>query len=212
MEKLNTLGNRIKHLREQKGLTLQQVSESIKISSGYLSEVERDLKVPGSDLVRSLKRLFNVSTDWLLEGEGSSIEENKFIFIPQVKGEIGAGGGLTPDDMVEMKVAFKRDWIQRKGNPQKMSLIRVRGDSMEPTFLSGDLVMVDHSRNYVDPQGGIYAIAIDGEIAVKRIQVMFPSKRLRIISDNDRYESIEVDPDQVIINGKILWFGREIER
>jgi phage repressor protein C with HTH and peptisase S24 domain len=83
-----------------------------------------------------------------------------FIFISQVSGHISAGGGLIPDNMVEMRIAFRRDWIQRKGSPENMSLIRVAGDSMEPTLHSGDIVLIDHSRDYVDPHGGIYAIVM----------------------------------------------------
>jgi phage repressor protein C with HTH and peptisase S24 domain len=93
-----------------------------------------------------------------------------------------------------------------------MSLIKVSGDSMEPTLLSGDLVLVDHSRTTVTHQGGIYAIAIGNEIMIKRIQVLFPPNKLRILSDNSHYEPIDADPDQVKINGKVIWFGRDMER
>ncbi len=36
--------------------------------------------------------------------------------------------------------------------------------------------------------------------------------KLRIISDNKQYEPIEATPDQVRINGKVIWFGRDLER
>jgi phage repressor protein C with HTH and peptisase S24 domain len=83
---------------------------------------------------------------------------------------------------------------------------------MEPTLYSGDIVLVDHNRNYIDPQGGIYAIAMDDIIMIKRLQVIYPAKKIRIISDNPKYEHLEAEPEQVIINGKVIWFGREIER
>ncbi|MBI5634896.1 MAG: helix-turn-helix domain-containing protein [Nitrospirae bacterium] len=184
----------------------------------------------------------DVSASWLLTGEGSKdnldlgqgcprsgeveghleppgfcAEEGQtpysdFVCVPQVSGEISAGGGLVPDNTVEMKIAFRREWIQRRGDPQNMSLIRVSGDSMEPTLLSGDLVLIDHGRNFVDPQGGIYAIAMDDTIMIKRLQVIYPAKTLKIISDNSRYEPLEAVTDQVRVNGKVIWFGREIER
>lgn len=143
--------------------------------------------------------------------ERAGYSEN-FVLIPQVRGEIGAGGHLLPDDTVELQIAFRKEWIQRRGDPKQMSLIRVSGDSMEPTLQSGDLALVDRGKNYVDPQGGIYAIAIDQAIMIKRIQVLHPSMRLKVISDNARYESIETDSEKLLINGKVIWFGREIER
>ncbi len=78
--------------------------------------------------------------------------------------------------------------------------------------MSGDLVLVDHNRTTIDPQGGIYAISMDDTIMINRLQIKYPSDTIRIISDNSRYETIELESKQVRINGKVLWFGREIER
>lgn len=92
-----------------------------------------------------------------------------------------------------------------------MSIIRVKGDSMAPTLIDGDLVLVDHGREFIDPPGGIYALSINNEIVVKRIQPLFPNGKIRITTDNPLYGQIEVDEDQVKINGKVIWFAREIE-
>jgi len=50
--------------------------------------------------------------------------------IPQVAGRISAGGGLEPDNTIELKMAFRKDWVDRKGNPHDMNIIRVQGGSM----------------------------------------------------------------------------------
>lgn len=135
-----------------------------------------------------------------------------FVFVRQVNGKISAGGGTMPDNSIDVKAAFRRDWIKRKGGkPDRMSLIKVDGDSMEPTFLSGDLVLVDHGRNSVPSRGGIYAIAIDDEIMIKRVQPISPDKLL-VISDNKQYPPFEIARDQVQINGKVIWYARELER
>jgi len=92
-----------------------------------------------------------------------------------------------------------------------MSLIKVKGDSMEPTLASGDMILVDRSRNFIDPQGGIYAIVIDDMIMMKRLQVL-GQVRISVLSDNPRYEPIETNSDDLIIDGKVLWFCRDLER
>jgi phage repressor protein C with HTH and peptisase S24 domain len=99
----------------------------------------------------------------------------------------------------------------KKGSPDKMSLIKVKGDSMEPTLLSGDMILVDHSKNFIDPQGGIYAIVMEDMIMIKRLQVLGQG-RIRVVSDNLHYEPIEMNADALIINGKVLWFCRDMER
>ncbi len=133
-----------------------------------------------------------------------------YVSVPQVRGEISAGRGLTPDDASEVRLAFRKDWIERKGDPANMSLIRVSGDSMEPTLESGDIVLVDHNRNYIDPQGGIYAVSVDDGVIIKRVQVLYPSGMFRVISDNPRYEPFELESERLKVNGKVVWFGREI--
>lgn len=137
---------------------------------------------------------------------------DEFVFIRQLKGKISAGNGMSPDNAIDMRVAFRRDWINRKGDPDNMSLIKISGDSMEPTFMSGDLVLVDHGKTSVAPNGGIYAISIEQEIMIKRIQPIISEGRFRVISDNHRYEPIDIEAGDLRINGKVIWFARDLER
>ena len=83
---------------------------------------------------------------------------------------------------------------------------------MEPTLMEGDLLLIDLNRNYIDPPGGIYALYINDTIVAKRVQVISQGGKLRIISDNPKYETIDADPDQIGVNGKVIWFARELER
>lgn len=222
----DTISQRIKKVRLVKNLTQQAFANSLGISQGYLSEIEKGIKQPSDTLLIAIQYLYKINKDWLLTGEGEMFigrpevaeSYNKqgtgedFILVPVMSGEISAGGGLIPDETIELRLAFRRDWIKRHGDPRNMSLIRVKGDSMEPTFYSGDLVLVDHSKNYLDPQGGVYAISIDNHIMIKRLQILYPERKIKVISDNPKYESFIVNPDELIINGKVIWFAREIER
>lgn len=203
-----------------------EVAAALEMSKGNLSNYKTRRAVPYESLSRFCVREA-ISLDWLLTGYGPMMRELKtevtaeeiaqygpgaFVFIPHVSGEISAGGGLIADNTIEMRIAFRRDWIERKGDPQNMSLIRVSGDSMEPTLISGDLVLIDHNRNFIDPQGGIYAIAAGNIIMIKRLQVNFLTSKIRVISDNLKYESAEVEQEKIRVNGKVIWYGREMER
>ncbi len=178
----------------------------------------------------ALAKAGGVSLRWLATGEGPKYErelagaeggheagpdvvpvDKEFVYVPQVTGRISAGEGRVPLEDVEVKVAFRREWISREGNPEHMALIRVSGDSMEPTLLNGDLVLVDRGRNYVEPQGGIYAIALEDIIMIKRV-IVIESGRLRIKSDNSQYDTFDIDGNKIKVNGKVIWYGRDLER
>ncbi|MDX9820647.1 MAG: S24 family peptidase [Syntrophales bacterium] len=220
-----------------KGITDVDLSKILGTNKNTLAGYRRGEGFLKGEVIERLVEHYRFSPQWLFKGEGEPFpgarakypevcgpEEplpkstqadlsDDFVFIKQVSGCISAGGGLMPDNSVDVQCAFRRDWIKRRGGkPENMSLIKVSGDSMEPTLLSGDLVLVDHAKTTVAPQGGIYAISIDQEIMIKRVQVLFNEGKLRIISDNKQYDPIEATPDQVRINGKVIWFGRELER
>lgn len=158
-------------------------------------------KVDALGYVKDLHHTYAVRTD-----------QDDFIYVPMMRGKISAGGGLVPDNAVDMTVAFQREWLNRKGDPLRMSVIRVQGDSMSPTLLAGDIVLVNHNVQSVTVNGGIYAIAFKDEIMIKRIEVVFPAGNFHVVSDNKEYRAFDADPSQVIINGKVVWYGRDLER
>jgi len=210
--------DRLRTLIDLLGLNLKDFSKKTGMAYPTLLHYLDGARRPTTSNLQKIAIHTDCDLNWLLTGEGEpfvkppeGIKSEDFVFVPVVSGKISAGKGLVPDTTIELKLAFRHDWIKRHGDPRKMSLIRVSGDSMEPTLYSGDIVLVDHNRNYIDPQGSIYAITVDDVIMIKRLQSVYPSRKIRIISDNPRYEAFELNPDQVIINGKIKWFAREIE-
>lgn len=206
-------GLNIKKIRKKKHWTQEYLAEKLGCSSVQVGKWE---KASDNIEIRTVKRIADVlkvplsfiTGEQLIDLDKAS--DYEYVFIPQVAGRISAGGGLEPDNTIELKMAFRKDWVERKGDPNDMNIIRVLGDSMEPTLQSGDLVLINHSRNYIDPQGGIYALAIDGQIMLKRVQLVPSKGHARIISDNPQYETEVVPLSQLVVNGKMIWYGREM--
>lgn len=201
--------------RNQKGLLKGEVIENIvrryNFNPSWLFKGEGE-PFPGARKKYPEVCGERVSVFYNLRGSDDNDPSENFVFIKQVNGKISAGGGLEPDDSVDMRLAFRRDWFAKKGNPDNMSLIKVVGDSMYPTLLPGDLVLVDHSHKSISSQGGIYAISIDHEIMIKRVQLLFQEGKILVISDNKKYPAQEIDADKITINGKVIWYARDIER
>ncbi|MBO5747226.1 MAG: helix-turn-helix transcriptional regulator [Clostridia bacterium] len=66
------LGSQIKHIRKEKGLTQEKLSETVGITPNYLGEIERGVKTPGADVLARLAEALDVSVDYLLRNEVES--------------------------------------------------------------------------------------------------------------------------------------------
>ncbi len=96
MPRMDTVGKRLQHVRNMRGLTLDQLAERAGISKSFLSEVEHDRSgITGEKLLRVANAL-NASLDFLLRGEPAPEEyEPPAIEIPNELGEVAEELGLT---------------------------------------------------------------------------------------------------------------------
>ncbi|MEE8657705.1 hypothetical protein CGLAMM_03775 [Acetobacteraceae bacterium EV16G] len=73
-------------------------------------------------------------------------------------------------------------------------VVKVSGDSMEPTLRNGDLILVDTTPNEV--VSGLHVIMINGRITVRR--VAYPiAGGATLIADNKLYPSQDIGSDQL---------------
>ena len=153
------------------------------------------------------------SPDPILPTGMGSNSDTEFAFIPQRDVDLSAGPGAFSEHEPEIgRLAFRRDWLNKLGvKPQTCVLVRVRGDSMEPTLRDGALVLVN-TENGQGAQDGIYALLLDGALVVKRLQRAFAGG-LIVHSDNPAYRDIELTPGQASelrVIGRVLWAAAEI--
>ena len=144
---------------------------------------------------------------------GYAPKPEEFVHIPVFDVEASAGHGAFGDqEAILYFLNFRRDWLRTLTNApfDKLSVIKVDGDSMEPTLSNDDTVLVDATQN-APRTDGIYVLQFDNYLYVKRL-LMNPAKgKVAIISDNPAYAPIEdVDPEQLHIAGRVLWLGRRM--
>ena len=61
------LGETLRHLRQSKNLTLEQVSERLEISYQYLGQIERGVNLLPIKICKKLSRLYAVELDYLID-------------------------------------------------------------------------------------------------------------------------------------------------
>lgn len=73
------IGERLKHLRKENHLSQKELAILLGTSQGYISDIEKDLKKPGTEFLLSLKRFLGVNLDWFLTGEGDVFAPRGFL-------------------------------------------------------------------------------------------------------------------------------------
>ena len=125
------------------------------------------------------------------------------ILVPILCQRLSAGNGQEwlPADFTEERLPLLSRFI-RPYNKEDVFAAEVRGDSMTGIQLfDGDIAFFVRG----DTEGdGIYVISVDGEVYIKRIEMDPFARMLKITSENERYEPKLVDPDRVVIMGKVI--------
>ncbi len=67
---MNNISERLQYLRESHNLKQQDVADSTGIARGNISKYENGVVNPSAETLIAYSKYFNVSTDWILTGEG----------------------------------------------------------------------------------------------------------------------------------------------
>lgn len=167
---------------------------------------------------RVLARYFGVAEE-ILGGSARSAPPAKSRSLPAVVtvprlslGASAGSGSLDEDERTAGVMAFDANWLRHLGvRPQKVSIIRVDGESMAPTLNDGDEIMVDHEDDAARLRDGVYVLRLDGVLMVKRIALGPRRGLFSVLSDNAHYPDwIDIDPALVVIVGRVVWTGRRL--
>ncbi len=67
---MNEIGSRIKKLRLSLGLKQVQFAQQVRVSQGYLAEVEKGKKIPSARVLLAISTVFAIDEDWIRTGRG----------------------------------------------------------------------------------------------------------------------------------------------
>ncbi len=212
--KETNFSSRLRQRREQLGIRKHDLASSIGVSLTTIQQYENG-QIPRGELAVRLAEVLDCSLDWLLAGRGQDNStqnsfEDRLILVPLVESRFNSIENNFKHCQKTHALAFRWDFLQSKGNPESMVLLQITGDSMAPTILNNDLVLIDQSQSTTMP-GHIYAVCIENMIYLKVINAL-PGKLL-LSSINPEYAPIEINETEqsnIRIIGKAIWLGREL--
>ena len=108
-------------LRKQLGLKQRELASELGISQGYMSELEKGVKIPSNTLLIAMQHKFNLSSDWVFAGEGNMFVDNIPTFPEGMKFESEPAYGHVPEHLYEK-------WKTKKYNKEELLLAITRDD------------------------------------------------------------------------------------
>lgn len=221
------IGDKLRGMRNR--ASIADMADQLGVAPNTLGDYERGKRLPDidflirfaaqtkSDLLELLQLRVadspesgDIPADFL--PAPASVLEDEFVRIPFYDVDLGAGNSQFVDaEKVKSHLAFRRDWLKEMGLQVKMlALANTRGPSMSPTLESGDTVLLDLRKTAI-VDDDIYAIRLDGQLLIKRMQRL-PDGKVKVISDNPAYDPFVVelsrfDGGENAVVGLYVWHG-----
>ncbi len=211
----------LERLCRERGVDYFSLSKMLNRNAAYIQQfIKRGTprKLDEEDR-RTLAEFFGVTEDVLggrnspalkqatTRGKGATL-----VSVPQLAIGASAGtGSLVEDSASVTQFGFGEKWLKEiSTNADMVSMIQVDGDSMAPTLMNGDDILVDRSATH-HLRDGIYVLRFEDSLMVKRIALNPVAKLVSVRSDNPTYPDWEdVSPDRVHIIGRVIWVGRKV--
>lgn len=136
--------NIFKELRTKKNLTQLELAQMLNINQATVSKWEQDKSIPDVMMLKTLSEFYSVPIELLLNGEKRDLTFSKKNNRIPVLGTIPAG---IPIEMIEDILDYEdipTDWLF--GGKEYFAL-KVKGNSMSPDYLNGDVVIVRKQDN-----------------------------------------------------------------
>ncbi len=209
-------GERVVKARETLGFKQSEFAKRIELAAQSLARYEKNKVKPSVDFITKLTNMFNINSNWLLTGKGNMLLNEKSLPVAQEQPleddentvalnyypdiVAAAGYGALNNDMQHAQIMkFDRRFLEEFLNVRKfdkIDIIKITGDSMEPYIHNGETVILERSK---EAKNGETVIAnINGEVYVKRYQADPFKKWIKLISDNKFYGDIELNTPEHI--------------
>lgn len=157
-----TVGEKIRGLMRERGISQNQLARLAQISQSGLSSIINGASSPKENTMKAIAAALGCSVSELL-GEEKTMPANLLQLIrgavPLV-GEIACGTPILAQENIET-------YIDTPDSVRADFALRCRGNSMVPTFNDGDLVLIRQQDDADD--GKIAAVLIGNEATLKRI-------------------------------------------
>lgn len=221
----STFAKRLHELIEIKGLKQIDISRATGIDKANISRYLRGSYEAKQDVIFKIGQAYNVNESWLMGYANVPMEKtsplkdmlsindiypknhNGFVKVP-ILGRVAAGVPITAQEDIIGWEDVPADWVRNND----IFALQIKGDSMEPRMVEGDIVIC---RAQPDVNHGETAIVmVNGDEATCK-KVSKSPDGITLISNNPKYMPMHYSNKQieelpVRILGKVLEFRAKL--
>ena len=209
------LNNNVKHLRSVKGISQQTLADKVGVDRSTISRIENGEIETTIDNAMKIANVLKVNIEDLITKDltfdnGTLIDVDcETIQIP-VLGTIKAGIAIEAQENILEYVDIPKNWV--KGGKTFYGL-KISGDSMFPKYNESDIVIFEHTEDYILAQNKDCAVMVNGFDATFK-NVTITEMGLTLVplnlNNSDNYQPTFYSKEQIAtLPVKIVGIARE---
>lgn len=198
--------DRIKRFIDSEGIAVSAFEKSIGMSNASFGKSLRSGGAIGTDKLENILSVYpNLSPNWLLTGEGAMLKGEDLPAAHQTTSPkegiplipLSAMAGALTGEQTVLEYECERYVVPAFNGAD--FLIPVKGNSMTPTYVSGDIVacqrvpMTDLFFQWNKP----YVLDTAQGALIKRIKPGSDKEHVLIVSDNEEYDPFELPYSEI---------------
>ena len=194
------VGAKIKIMMKNRGYSQVHLAKRAQISHSGLSTIINGASSPSATTLQAIAAALNCSVSELMGESAPGFVQIRPAAVPII-GNISCGERVTPDTnpagFADLPEGVHADFA-----------LRCVGDSMNPTFLDGDLVLIKQQPEVEN--GQIAAVNIDDETTLKRVYM--DENGLTLRADNPAFGQVFIPAGEgITIHGLAVGYTRIFE-
>jgi repressor LexA len=200
---VNTFGKVLRNIRFRNGWTLEEMAQRLGTSKQVLSKYERNERLPKAETAWHYAQVLGIDVndfftdEEIFPADVVPISALKVEKVPLISA-VAAGSPILAEESYDIYVdsPVKADYA-----------LTVKGDSMSPTYLDGDIVYIRQQDDVTD--GTVAVVLIDDSACLKHVYKI--KNGVQLVSDNPAYPPmIRTWPeyDTIRILGIVVGFTR----
>ena len=193
-------------LEQDSALTKTALASSLNVKPAKFSEILNGRMMAGADIMALLCSEYNISASYILTGEGTMFNNGSKLpiahhttshkeGIPLIP--LSAMAGVLTGEQTVLEYECERYVVPAFNGAD--CLIPVKGNSMSPTYMSGDIVACQRV-----PMSGLffqwnkpYVLDTSQGPLIKRIKPGSDKQHVLIVSDNEQYDPFELPYSEI---------------